>query len=228
MIRIRFRIYALVLLVILACTAPSVVQPLPPTATVMPAPGTSVTVLVAPATVLPSPVTQAPFCVFSGTPASSPTGCTLPARDQRSQFCTNKQPYTLLALPQAATYTVVSSGFICSPAGLKDNLQLVTCTGAPASSFSLRVCDPTCATTATPGSVAPAGVCPQGYNYSSGQQCCQVGQGDQNGCVTLNYDTTTCGQVDCSRIKDMSTCVGKTSCIWVPAVKSKPAYCALK
>jgi hypothetical protein len=228
MIRFRFRAYVLFVLVILACAVPSVVQPPVATPTVMPAPGTAVAVLVAPATVLPSPVTQAPFCVSSGTPVSSPVGCTLPARDQRSQFCTNKQPYTLIALPQSATYTVLSNGFSCSPAGLKDNLQLVTCTGAQSSSFSLRVCNPTCALAPTSGSVAPSGTCPQGYNYSTDQKCCQAGQGDRNGCVTLNYDTTACGVVDCSRIKDMSTCSAKTSCKWVLAVKSKPAYCTLK
>jgi hypothetical protein len=226
MIRLRYRIYGLFVLVILAC-APSGLLP-QPTSTITTPTGTPITVLIAPATQIASPVTQAPFCVSGSTPTSSLSGCTLATRDQRSQFCTNKVPYTLITLPQGDTYSVLTAGFTCTPAGLKDNLQLLTCSGSPSSRFSLQVCNPICALAVTPASTVQAGRCSPGYDYLPDQQCCQVANSNQSGCVTLSYDTAPCGLVDCARIKDLSACTAKSSCKWIIATKSKPAYCTLK
>ncbi len=230
MIRPRLRILVVFSLLILACGLPTgLVGQSQPTATVAVSetPG-ALPQAPADTPTASAPATQAPFCLAGRTPTTGPAGCALPTGNQLSQFCTNKNPYTLISVPQGATYDAVTAGFTCSDAGTKNGMQLISCTGSSASSFSVQVCTTACTAAGPTPTPLPSDVCPQGYSYSGDQQCCQANQTSQNGCVTLSFNTIACGTVDCSRIKAMSMCSANHACRWIPSTSTKPAYCSTK
>ncbi len=83
----------------------------------------------------PTAVTQAFFCVWDATPTPSLPACRLPEAEERDRFCVRKVPYTLIALPEGDAYRVLTPGIVCTDAGLKRGVQLVTCTGPQSYSF---------------------------------------------------------------------------------------------
>jgi hypothetical protein len=152
----------------------------------------------------PAPSTPkfAPFCE-SPVVSTTPSQCQLPIAEQSTVFCTNKVPYNLILINEGATYEVLEDGFKCSDAGLKDDKQIVTCTGPMASSFELRVCDPACA---LPVFQTETTACPQDYKFDTLRNCCtqKLQPADQN-CVLLKLETKKC-VVDCSEFTEQTTC----------------------
>lgn len=175
----------------------------------------------------PTTVKQALFCVWDITPTPGASQCTLPTGEARSQFCSRKVPYTLVALPAENTYQLLSPGIVCTDAGVKNGSQLLTCTG-PQSTFAMRVCNPACALDLSTATPAAAGLCPAGFNYLADRNCCQAASVDQAGCITLKFDIGTCGGVACPKIKGSAACGAAPGCIWVPKSGATPAHCASK
>ncbi len=172
-------------------------------------------------------VTQALFCVWNETPTPSSSQCALPTGDQRDQFCVNKIPYTLIAIPAGDTYQVTTAGFTCDDAGVKNNFQLLTCTGPRSYTFNLQVCNTACAVPTSAATATPSPRCPSGYDYLADRQCCQGAATTPNGCVTLSFDTSSCGYVDCPQFTTSSSCTSHNTCKWIiPNKASVLPYCA--
>jgi hypothetical protein len=153
-----------------------------------------------------------PFCEPGADDNPLPSACQLPIAEQSTVFCTNKVPYNLIFINAGSTYEALTEGFTCSDAGMKDDKQMITCTGPMAASFGLRVCDPACAIPATQVETTQ---CPQGYSYNAQQSCCSQGLQplDQN-CVVLKLETKSC-VVDCSVYTKQSTCENHSNaCRW--------------
>jgi len=203
--------------IIVACNLPSTQIPqletetpiltASPTDTATPIP--TATEFVAPVTATPE---FAPFCEPGAASNLTLSQCQLPIAEQSSVFCTNKNPYNLIFINEGATYEVLSEGFECSDAGMKDGRQMITCTGPMASTFELRVCDPACA---IPTLQAEITQCPQDYYYNDLQGCCaqELQLFDQN-CVLLKLKTKSC-VVDCGKFTKKSACDNNSyACEW--------------
>ncbi|HEX2696665.1 MAG TPA: hypothetical protein VHM28_03090 [Anaerolineales bacterium] len=178
----------IVFLLLIACGAiPSALV-----ATTTPAPTASATITpTIPPTQTPTKTPQALFCVAVKTPTPV-AGCSIPTGEQRDRFCTKKIPYTLIAIASDVSYQVVTPNFICTDGGIHGGKRLLVCTGAQSFTFLLKVCQPGCAVS-TPMQSGPTGACAPGYNYDQSNQCCAAQSTDANGCVTLKFDTRSCG-----------------------------------
>lgn len=60
---------------------------------------------------------------------------------ENDRFCLKKVPYTLIGMPETATYRMLSDGFICSEGGIQNGQHLITCTGPMYTLFQIEVCD---------------------------------------------------------------------------------------
>jgi hypothetical protein len=202
--------------IITACNMPTTQIHQTETETPIPtASPTDTTTPVPVATEFIAPVTStpefAPFCELDAGSNLTPQ-CQLPIAEQSSVFCTNKIPYNLIVINTGSTYEVISEGFKCSDAGMKDDRQMITCTGPMASTFGLRVCDPACA---IPTVQAEITQCPQNYYYNDLQGCCsQEPQLTDQNCVLLRLETKSC-VVDCSVFTKKSACDNNSNaCKW--------------
>jgi hypothetical protein len=199
-----------------AACSPSTAQP--PTET--PAPTASVVSTATPfpasasteTAPLASPTSEfAPFCGDTSTAAPLPQ-CRFPIVEESSTFCTSKNPYNLILMTDGMTYEVLTDGFRCTDAGIKDDKQMLTCTGQMASEFELKVCDPACV---VPTVQAENTKCPTDYNYNAFQGCCtQEIQLLNRNCMTFKFKTTTC-VIDCSVYTSKAGCNANSSaCYW--------------
>jgi hypothetical protein len=151
----------------------------------------------------------APFCDVNSAPLPQ---CQLPVVKESSTFCARKDPYTLILMNKGLTYEVLTEGFKCSDAGVKNDKQMVTCTGQMAASFEINVCDPACV---VPTVQAVVTQCQQGYNYNNLQGCCtnEIQLLNRN-CMVFNFKTTSC-VVDCSQFTTKKTCEKNSfACVW--------------
>ena len=224
-IRLRTSIVSILLFLLgVSCASSTILSA--PTETVVPPSETSTLVPVPTDSPTATVVTQALFCVWDTTPTPGSSQCALPTGNQRDQFCVNKVPYTLIAIPPDDTYHVLTAGFTCDDAGVRNNFQLLTCTGPQSYTFNLKVCNAACAALPATATAVPSGRCPSGYDYLSDKQCCQTATNDQSGCVTLSFDTRSCGQTDCSQFSTSSSCNSHNVCKWiVPTKASVLPYC---
>ncbi len=191
----------------------------PPTAT--PVPTASVAPTAAPpptatsteSAPVASPTSEfAPFCDSDSSTAVPLPQCNFPTAKESSTFCTSKNPYNLILVNAGMTYEVLTDGFRCTDAGTKEGQQMLTCTGAMASSFEINVCDPACV---VPTVQAENTKCPQDYNYSSLQGCCtkEVQMLNRN-CMVYQFKTTTC-VVNCKVYTTQSSCnKNSNACLW--------------
>ena len=162
---------------------------------------------------IPSPTSEfAPFCEADSSAVSSLPQCRFPVVVESSTFCTSKNPYNLILITEGMTYEVLTEGFDCIDAGMKDDKQMVTCTGKMASDFEINVCDPSCI---IPTVQAMNTKCPQDYTYNDLLGCCtQEMQVLNRNCVSFKFKTTTC-VVDCSVYTTKATCdKNSAACFW--------------
>jgi hypothetical protein len=159
----------------------------------------------------------ASLCELDVVNVSPPAQCQTPIAEESSVFCVKKKPYNLIFINEGATYEALTRSFWCSDAGMKDDRQMVTCTGQMATDFEVSVCDPACA---IPTVQAEVTQCPQGYNYNDLQGCCMEGFHQiQQSCVTLKLRTKSC-LVDCREFRKKSTCnKNYIACEWNDATR---------
>jgi len=213
---LKFAVFAILLLAgfVTACNLsaaqPTVVPPEPTasaTQTAMPLPTAVPTELLP----LATPTSEfAPLCDAAS--ASALPQCQFPIVDESSTFCSNKNPYNLILINKGMTYEVLTEGFRCADAGIKDDRQMLTCTGNMASYFEINVCDPACV---VPTAQAEITKCPQGYNYNNLQGCCtnEIQLINRN-CMVFKFKTTTC-VVNCGEYNTQSTCNKNSyACLW--------------
>jgi len=107
---------------------------------------------------------------------------------QTNKVCVTHQPYTTLLVPKGSTYQVIDEGFKCSPAGTKNENDLVVCTGKQLETFEVQVCNPTIN---LPQLVAGSDQCQAGAGYDATNQCC-VANPQEAACITFKATTTGC------------------------------------
>lgn len=178
------------LLLLAACGTSPLTSTPAPTATLAPIPSSTLAPTLLP-TLTPTALPQAFFCVAPVTPTPAP-GCSLPTGQERDRTCVRKVPYTLIAIPPDVTYQVISPNFFCADGGIRGGSRLLSCSGPQSFTFLVKVCRPGCVA-AAPLQSGPKGYCTSGYNYDPANNCCQSAATDPNGCITLKFDTRSCG-----------------------------------
>lgn len=154
----------------------------------------------------------APICAPDAAMNPTPEACQMPMAAQSSIFCTEKIPYNLILMNESATYEVLTVGFQCTDAGIRDGKRIVACTGLMATSYQLRVCDPACA---VPTVQAEITQCPQDYLYDNLRGCCAqtLPASDQN-CMLLSLTTKSC-VVNCAEYTKKAACEKNAyACVW--------------
>jgi serine/threonine protein kinase len=99
--------------------------------------------------------------------------------------CIKKVPYTTINIPEGATFESLNPGMTCKDEKPVNGKKFITCTGAPSTSYNLKVCMP------PPVSQADAGKCDTGNFYDPGHQCCMPVT-PETGCTTLKVDLRAC------------------------------------
>jgi len=191
----------------------SVSQP-EPTQTVNPTETAKPTATFTPAVPPASPTPEfAPFCEAGSASVLPPSQCQVPVAEESSIFCKDKNPYNLILLDRGLTYEVLTKGFRCTDAGIKNDKQMIACTGQiMASTYEINVCDPACVVPTVQAAVTK---CPQDYHYNDVQGCCtqEIQQASQN-CAVQKFRTTVC-VMNCSGIIRKSNCLKNSSaCVW--------------
>ena len=186
-------------------------------------PGPSVTPM-ASATALPTEFPTMPVPTASSTPEFAPyceedaasvlpsTSCQVPVAEESSRYCYEKDPYNLILLNKGSTFEVLTKHFRCTDAGMKNDRQMVACTGLMATTFEINVCNPACV---IPTAQAGMTNCPPGYNLNTLNGCCtQEVQQLNPGCMVFKFDTITC-VANCDKIVRKSQCLkNQSACIW--------------
>ena len=154
----------------------------------------------------------APICAANAASITPPSQCQLPSATDSSAFCSEKDPYNLIFVSKGSTFQSLTAGFTCRDAGIKNDKQMVTCTGQMATKYQVSICNPTCVVPTVQAAITQ---CPQDYNYNAVQGCCtQEIQQLQQGCVVIELKTTTC-VVDCRQYNKKKTCdKNSNACIW--------------
>jgi hypothetical protein len=131
-------------------------------------------------------VQSAPLCTVDPLALA----CTPPLVEERDKFCVKKIPYALMALPVGTNFQPADSGLTCTDEGVRDGMQMVSCTGKRLVSYDLKVCNSTCSAAAplTTGTAQ----CPQGYGYNAAAGCCWPMPAPDAGCKLFKVDIGTC------------------------------------
>jgi hypothetical protein len=154
----------------------------------------------------------APLCAADTAGVLPPAQCQVPPAEESSTFCSEKKPYNLILFDQGLTYEVLTAGFRCTDAGVKNEQQMITCTGPMASSFAINICDPSCVIPTVQAAITQ---CPQDYNFDNVRGCCtqEPLQINQN-CTATNFRTSTCVS-NCSKIVRRFNCLKNSyACVW--------------
>ena len=130
----------LILFVILVSACAPAAQPTQPPAQVIPTqviPPTEIPTQVPPPVVVPA--TDVPAPALEPTVPAAPLQPIVVTENDR--FCLKKVPYTLIGMPETATYQMLTDGFACSEGGIQKGQHLITCTGPMYTLFKIQVCD---------------------------------------------------------------------------------------
>jgi hypothetical protein len=155
----------------------------------------------------------APICELSVASTLAAPLCQRPIAEQSSAFCMNKVPFNLILVDAGATYELLSEGFECSDAGMKDDRRALMCSGPMGISFELRACgQQACALPTLPAEISQ---CPQGFWYDEPQGCCAfVPQPVEQSCVVLTLETKRC-VINCAEFTKEDACNHHYhACLW--------------
>jgi hypothetical protein len=116
----------------------------------------------------------------------------------------NKVPFNLIFIDAGATYEVLSDGFECSAAGMKDNRQMLMCSGPMGTSFELKACGQQAC--ALPTLSAEISQCPGGFLYDEPLGCCAfIPQSVEQSCIVLTLETKSC-VINCGEFTKENAC----------------------
>jgi len=154
----------------------------------------------------------APFCEPNLATLPPPAECHVPLAEDVGTYCQDKRPYSSILINPGSNYKMVTEGFRCTDGGMKNDRQLIVCSGPMAMTFELTVCDASCI---IPAVEAKATQCPQDYNYNKLQGCCTKELPQENeSCKTLKFKTTSC-VVNCREYKTDGRCRKQSfACEW--------------
>jgi len=110
-----------------------------------------------------------------------------PAISVFNRGCTKKFPYTILTIPQGATFESQSPDMTCTDTGAHNADRQISCAGINPFSYSLKICNPV----PTPLPSVAGGKCLSGTNFDSANQCC-VAPDQESTCTIFQVDMRTC------------------------------------
>ncbi len=126
----------------------------------------------------PSAIPFAPNC-------SSVTIIPTPAIRELDKTCVEKNPYTLLSIPEGTTFQSLDPDFFCKIENTRNGKSALSCTGKPAFSFDLKIC--------TPSNFSTDIIkCPQASVFDSVNQCCTAAPPQDAGCTIIELDIRSC------------------------------------
>ena len=163
--------------------APPPVEPTPilaPTAIPSETPTEAPTPTLVPVTNTISPLPFAPACS---------AGVTIPAPlvKETNKVCTEKKPYTVVSIPEGATFEPLNPKLICTKESSSNGRTLISCGGPQLFSYNLKVC--------VPPVVANIDLnkCAQDSIFNATNQCCVGAPPDGAGCTIFKVDLKGCG-----------------------------------
>jgi serine/threonine protein kinase len=124
--------------------------------------------------------------------AASPLACAAgiaiptPAVKETNKACVEKIPYTLISIPEGATFESLKPGLSCTIEKTSNGKSIISCTGKQLFSYNLKVCVPPVV------SSADSGKCSQGTTFNSANQCCLAVPPDGAGCTIFKVDIRSC------------------------------------
>jgi serine/threonine-protein kinase len=133
-----------------------------------------------PVTETASAIPFAPACA-AGVKIPSPTV------KESNKLCTEKKPYTVITIPEGATFESLNPAMTCVKERSSNGITTISCGGPQLFSYDLKVCVPPVV------SSADAGKCDQGSMYDTANQCCLVPPAEGAGCTIFKVDLRSCG-----------------------------------
>jgi len=130
--------------------------------------------------------TLPPACSASLAAAAMPT----PVVAEHQKLCNSKLAFTILEVPQGATYEPQKAGYTCTEAQMLNGQRLISCTGPDLTSFNLKVCSPAPTAIAT----VSGNQCTAGTTFDSANQCCMPAPAADAGCRLFQVDLKSCSQ----------------------------------
>ncbi|MBI5950553.1 MAG: serine/threonine protein kinase [Chloroflexi bacterium] len=161
---------------------PTTSTPLPtatPTETPTETPTATITPTIAPATETAFPIPLVPACADG---AAIPT----PSIKAIDKICVEKNPYTVLSIPEGAAFESLDSELVCTKERTSNGRMTISCTGQQLFSYNLKVCVPLVV------SAVDSGKCGQGSIYDTANQCCLVPPAEGAGCTVFKVDLRAC------------------------------------
>jgi len=131
----------------------------------------------------------APFCE-----TTSATSCEAPTvRMLDNEYCIDKVPYAIMAVPAGTTYESQDPDMVCVDQMVGDEMR-ITChsvTSKELWSYDLKVCNGACS--ASPSLQMSTDQCPDGYGFDATSQCCAAPESaSEAGCVIYRVDLGDC------------------------------------
>ncbi len=110
----------------------------------------------------------------------------MPAVKETNKACVTKIPYTLVSIPEGATFEPLNPKLSCAIETTSNGKTIISCTGQQLFSYNLKVCVPPVV------SSADLGKCAQDSIFDSTNQCCVVPPPDGAGCTIFKVDLRSC------------------------------------
>jgi serine/threonine-protein kinase len=134
----------------------------------------------APVTEVASVVPFAPACA-AGIVIPSPVV------KETNKICTQKAPYTVVSIPEGATFESLSPKLICTKEQSSNGRTLISCGGPQLFSYNLKVCVPPVVSSEN------LGKCAQDSVFDTANQCCVMPPPEGAGCTIFKVDLKGCG-----------------------------------
>jgi serine/threonine-protein kinase len=101
--------------------------------------------------------------------------------------CVQKIPFTTISIPLGATFEIVDEGMTCEVVTIREDDQLVSCTGQQVYSYDLKVCSH------RPDFPEAGGQCAEGDGFDAANSCCMKPPAEDAGCTIYQVDMKSCG-----------------------------------
>ena len=110
-----------------------------------------------------------------------------PVVDETTKICVQKAPYTLITIPEGATFESLNSKMTCTKERSSNGITTISCGGPQLFSYDLKVCVPPVV------SSEDLGKCEQDSIFDAANQCCIAPPPDGAGCTIFKVDLKGCG-----------------------------------
>jgi tRNA A-37 threonylcarbamoyl transferase component Bud32 len=134
---------------------------------------------VPPTEVLASVIPFAPACAAG-------QGYPLPPVRETDKTCVTKIPYTILRIPEGATFTPLDPALKCNVEATRDGATIISCNGKQLFSYDLKVCK------RPPLPEADLAKCSVDSTFDPANGCCAAVLPEDAGCTIFKVDIRAC------------------------------------